>query len=74
MASFLQLLIFMVVLAAWLGALWHFGRDKSDKDCKAKESDSSGSEQNSDIDDTGAGQNSDSDNGGVDGPRMRRGR
>ena len=52
----------MVVLVGWLGALYHFGRDKSgDMDGKAKDSDSSGSERNSDNDDAGAEQDSDSD-------------
>lgn len=72
MASVLQLSIFLIVLAAWLGGLYHYGRDKSaDEDEKAKDSDSSGSEHNSDNDE--AGQDSDSDNGAA-GPRIRRGR
>ena len=74
MASILQLTIFLIVLAAWLGALYHFGRDKSgDEADKARDSDSSGSERNSDNDDAGASQDSDSDNGAA-GPRRRRGR
>ena len=51
----------MVVLVGWLGALYHFGRDKSGDEGKAKDSDSSGSERNSDNDDAGAEQDSDSD-------------
>ena len=75
MASILQLTIFLIVLAAWLGALYHFGRDykSGDEAGKAKDSDSSGSERNSDNDDEGASQDSDSDNGAA-GPRRRRGR